>query len=126
MEKRILYKQTDGTLCVIIPAPKCLATGKTVEQIAAKDVPSGLAYKIVDVDQVPTDRTFRDAWTIADSELTDGTGAEQDVFEDDPTHPDYIAPASDEIEDTPENRAEWEAFVATLEAEPEQEEEEEQ
>lgn len=96
MEKRILYKQADGTLCVIIPAPKCLETGKTVEEIAAKDVPSGLAYKIVDVDQVPTDRTFRNAWTIADGELTDGIGAEHDMFEDDPAHPDYVAPEEEE------------------------------
>ena len=30
--------------------------------IAQKDVPSGRPYKIVDVSEVPTDRTFRNAW----------------------------------------------------------------
>ncbi len=31
-------------------------------------------YKIVDVSEVPSDREFRDAWTIDDAELTDGVG----------------------------------------------------
>ncbi len=46
----------------------------TVEQIAKKDVPSGLKYKIVNVSEISSDRTFRNAWTIADNELTDGVG----------------------------------------------------
>ena len=70
MEKRIIYKNTDGSIGIIIPT-NC---GLTVEEIARKDVPTGLAYKIVDVSEVPSDRTFRDAWTIDDSELTDGVG----------------------------------------------------
>lgn len=107
MAKRIIYKDSDGNLAVLIPTPECLAT-KTVEQIAAKDVPSGLAYKIVEDTDVPSDRTFRGAWTIADSELTDGTGAEHDMFDDDPAHPDYVAPAEEEEYDEDE----WNAFVA--------------
>ena len=30
--------------------------------IAAKDVPAGKPYKIVDVTDIPSDRTFRSAW----------------------------------------------------------------
>jgi hypothetical protein len=30
--------------------------------VAKKDVPAGVEYKIVDVTEVPSDRTFRDAW----------------------------------------------------------------
>ena len=70
MEKRIIYKNTDGSIGIIIPT-NC---GLTVEEIARKDVPTGLAYKIVDVSEVPSDREFRNAWTIDDSELTDGVG----------------------------------------------------
>ena len=70
MDKRIIYKNTDGTIGIIIPA-NC---GLTVEQIARKDVPTGLKYKIVDVSEVPSDREFRNAWTIDDAELTDGVG----------------------------------------------------
>lgn len=59
MEKRIIYKTDDGGVAVIIPVPDC---GLTIEQIAAKDVPTGKPYKIVDVADIPSDRTFRAAW----------------------------------------------------------------
>ena len=70
MDKRIIYKNTDGSISIIIPA-NC---GLTVEQIAKKDVPTGLKYKIVNVSEISSDRTYRDAWTIDDAELTDGIG----------------------------------------------------
>ena len=73
MEKRIIYKNLDGTISIIIPTLDALQT-MTVEEIARKDVPTGLAYKIVDVSEISSDRTFRNAWTIDDSELTDGVG----------------------------------------------------
>lgn len=60
--KRIIYQTDDGGVAVIVPAAQC---GLTIEQIAAKDVPSGKEYKIVDVADIPTDRTFRDAWEMA-------------------------------------------------------------
>ena len=70
MDKRIIYKNDDGTISIIIPA-NC---GLTVEQIAQKDVPTGKSYKIVNVSEISSDRTFRNAWTIDDAELTDGVG----------------------------------------------------
>lgn len=69
--KRIIYKQDDGTVGILIPAKN---VNKTIEEIAKKDVPTGKPYKIVDVSEISDDRTFRDAWTINDEELTDGTG----------------------------------------------------
>ena len=71
MDKRIIYKKDDGTVSIIVPIT---VSGLTVEQIAQKDVPTGLKYKIVDVSEISSDRTFRDAWTIDDAELTDGVG----------------------------------------------------
>ena len=62
MDKRIIYENEEGGVAVIIPAPEALET-MTIEEIAAKDVPTGKAYNIVDVSEIPTDRTFRDAWT---------------------------------------------------------------
>lgn len=59
MNQRIIYPTDEGGVAVIIPAPKC---GLTIEEIAAKDVPEGKPFKIVDVSDIPTDRTFRDAW----------------------------------------------------------------
>ena len=58
MNKRIIYPTDDGGVAIIIPSD----CGLTIEQIAAKDVPTGKPYKIVDVSDIPTDRTFRNAW----------------------------------------------------------------
>jgi hypothetical protein len=58
MNQRIIYPTGDGGVAVIIPAD----CGLTVDEIAAKDVPKGKPYKIVDVSDIPTDRTFRSAW----------------------------------------------------------------
>ncbi len=62
MDKRIIYPTPDGGVAVIVPAPN---SGLTIEQIAAKDVPAGVDYRIVDVDDIPDDRTFRNAWEYA-------------------------------------------------------------
>ena len=68
VNNRILYK-TDSGIAVIVP------TGKlSVTETAKKDVPTGLPYKIVDVSEIPEDRSFREAWDIDEAELTDGVG----------------------------------------------------
>ena len=59
MNQRIIYPKDDGGVAVIVPAD----CGLTIEEIAAKDVPSGKPYEIVDVADIPSDRTFRNAWT---------------------------------------------------------------
>jgi hypothetical protein len=61
MNKRIIYQTEDGGVAIIVPSAEC---GLTIEQIAQKDVPAGKAYKIVDVADIPTDRTFRNAWEM--------------------------------------------------------------
>jgi hypothetical protein len=55
---RVIYP-TDEGVAVIVPAD----CGLTIEEIAAKDVPTGKPFQIVDVSEVPSDRTFRGAWT---------------------------------------------------------------
>ena len=57
---RIIYETEDGGVAVIVPAPEYLLTN-TIEQLAAKDVPAGATYEIVEDDVVPSDRTFRGA-----------------------------------------------------------------
>lgn len=59
MTQRIIYSTEEGGVAVIIPAPEC---GLTIEEIAAKDVPAGVAFEIVDMTDIPEDRTFRGAW----------------------------------------------------------------
>ena len=61
MNQRIIYPTNDGGVAIIIPAPEYLAE-HTIEELIAKDVPEGKPYKIVDVEDIPTDRTFRAAW----------------------------------------------------------------
>jgi hypothetical protein len=61
MNQRIIYPTDDG-VAIIVPAPEC---GLTIEEIATKDVPAGKSYEIVDVSDIPSDRTFRGAWTWA-------------------------------------------------------------
>lgn len=63
MTKRIIYPTSEGGVAILIPAPEWLAEeGNTIEKLAEKDVPEGIEYKIVDTEEVPTDRTFRAAW----------------------------------------------------------------
>lgn len=61
MNKRIIYPTDDGGVAIIVPAPNC---GLTIEEIARKDVPLGKPFQIVDGNEIPEDRTFRNAWTL--------------------------------------------------------------
>ena len=74
----IIYPNDNGGVVVITPAPECLQT-RTVEEIAAKDVPAGVPYKIINASDLPTDRTFRNAWE-AQIDTPDGVGAESNEF----------------------------------------------
>ena len=61
MTQRIIYQTDEGGVAIVIPSPEALET-ITIEEIAAKDVPAGKPFKIIDTTDVPTDRTFRNAW----------------------------------------------------------------
>ena len=71
MNQRIIYKTDAGGVAIMTPAD----CGLTIQEIAAKDVPTGKPYKIVDVADIPTDRQWRDSWTVDEADLTDGVGA---------------------------------------------------
>lgn len=62
MNSRIIYPTPEGGVAVIVPAPDC---GLTIEEIARKDVPAGVDFRIVDAADIPDDRTFRNAWEYA-------------------------------------------------------------
>jgi hypothetical protein len=66
--KLIIYPNDDGGICILTPAPEC---GLSLQEIAAKDVPAGKPYKIIDAADVPADRTFRNAWTADFTEVTE-------------------------------------------------------
>ena len=75
---KIVYKQDSG-VAIITPIlteinPET-AVAFTIDEIARKDVPTGKKYKIIPDSDVPTDRSFRNAWTVNESDLTDGVGS---------------------------------------------------
>ena len=54
---KIIYQNSEGGVSVIHP------TGElSIEEVASKDVPEGVAYEIVEDDAIPSDRYFRNAW----------------------------------------------------------------
>jgi hypothetical protein len=59
--QRIIYPIDEGGVAVIVPSAEYLET-HTIEELADKDVPDGRAYQIIDESDVPSDRTFRNAW----------------------------------------------------------------
>jgi hypothetical protein len=71
MNQRIIYQNESGGVAIIIPCD----CGLTIQEIAAKDVPTGSPYKIVDASEIPTDRQWRNEWTVDEADLTDGVGA---------------------------------------------------
>ena len=85
---KIIYKTLENTVSVITPSSNWVGTsGKKIkdltadelpvamEELAQKDVPTGLKYKIVEDEVISSDRSFRNAWEVDEAELTDGVGA---------------------------------------------------
>lgn len=75
--KRIVYQsEVDGRAAIIVPANGCPFT---IEELALKDVPAGRPFVIVDVEDIPSDRSFRNAWE-ADISEPHGYGIGHDAF----------------------------------------------
>lgn len=90
MDKKIIFPNPDGGVVILTPAPEArqlvivtpavtetngsetvvITPAVTREQtdeeflawVAAKDVPPDTPFKIVDSSEIPTDRSFRNAW----------------------------------------------------------------
>lgn len=65
MTQRIIYPNDDGGVSILIPTAEYLETN-TIEELAAKDVPAGKPFKIVNEEDIPSDRTFRNAWEYSE------------------------------------------------------------
>ena len=57
---RFIYTNDDGSISIVCPADN---TDLTLEQIKDKTCPSGKTVYTVNKSAIPTDRSFRDAWT---------------------------------------------------------------
>ncbi len=62
LDKRIVYVEDDGVLAIVVP---CNAN-KTIDELKAKSVPDGKTSYIVDKSDIPSDRSFRNAWTYTE------------------------------------------------------------
>ena len=60
---RFIYTNDDGSISIVVPADK---TDLTLEQIKDKDCPSGKTVYTVNKSAIPTDRSFRGAWTYSE------------------------------------------------------------
>tara|TARA_R100000231_G_scaffold35628_1_gene31506 strand:- start:532 stop:732 length:201 start_codon:yes stop_codon:yes gene_type:complete len=60
---RFIYTRDDGGISIVVPADNC---GLTLEQIKDKDCPSDKTVYTVNKSVIPTDRSFRDAWTYTE------------------------------------------------------------
>ena len=62
-DKRFIYTDDDGSLRIVVPADN---TTLTLDEIKAKDCPSGKTVYTVNKSDVPSDRSFREAWTYTE------------------------------------------------------------
>lgn len=61
--KRIVVDKGDSTVLILAPAQEWLdQPGNNMEKLRKKDVPKGLSSRITDTENIPSDRTFREAW----------------------------------------------------------------
>jgi hypothetical protein len=59
--KRIICTNPDGSVAIIIPAKN---TKLSIEEIARKDAPAGSSTLIVEKEEIPSDRSYRNAWNF--------------------------------------------------------------
>ena len=63
MASVIVYRQENGITAIMRPTEEALRN-MTIDEIAAKDVPSGVAYKIIDDSLIPASREDRNSWAF--------------------------------------------------------------
>jgi len=62
-DTRFIYTDDDGNLCIVVPSDN---TSLTLDQIKAKDCPTGKTVYTVNKSAIPSDRSFRNAWTYTE------------------------------------------------------------
>lgn len=76
----VIFKKTNNTVGVLAPTQAALQFA-SIEQIAEKDVPHNLPYKIVEDADIPSDRSNRELWEWDNSIEPDGFGGENNTFD---------------------------------------------
>ena len=60
---RFVYTRDDGGVTIVCPSDTC---GLTLAQIKDKDCPKDRTVYTVNKDTIPSDRSFREAWTYTE------------------------------------------------------------
>jgi len=67
---KIIFME-EGTVSFIVPARD---ESMPINPATGKKFTTGLKYKIIDDADLPTDKSFRNAWVVDEADLTDGVG----------------------------------------------------
>ena len=62
-DKRFVYTRDDGSICIVTPVINC---GLSLEEIKERSCPNDRTVYTIYKSAIPTDRTFRDAWTYTE------------------------------------------------------------
>ena len=63
---RLIFTNNEGGVSIVIPTDNC---GLTLDQIKAKDCPSGKTVYTVNKSAIPIDRSFRSAWKLNENTI---------------------------------------------------------
>ena len=66
MTARIVFENAEGGVS-ITPTNERMS----IEELAARVVPAGVPWKLVDSADIPTDRAFRNAWKLEDTKIAE-------------------------------------------------------
>lgn len=69
MSTKIIYPLSNGSVALVIPSGDI-----PIEEVAQKDVPSGVPYLFIEEEELPNGLFFFEAWE-ADFSTPDGYGA---------------------------------------------------
>jgi hypothetical protein len=76
MTQTIIYPNDNSGLVIVIPSNEV-----SIKEVIASTVPAGKEYKIVDAADIPTDRTFRDAWELVDGQIVVNEAKKQAIID---------------------------------------------
>ena len=60
-DKRVIFPNDEGGVSILVPSPECPSIDRLIQ-----DVPAGKPYQVVNVSDIPDDRSYRNAWTYVE------------------------------------------------------------
>jgi hypothetical protein len=57
LNKRVIYPNDEGGVSILVPSSECPSLERLIQ-----DVPEGKPHQVIDITEVPDERTYRGAW----------------------------------------------------------------